>query len=115
MKLFRMTHYISTLNWSVLGMLTAGSCLLGSSQVFINVFMGGVFGLIGLFLFFKSSNVSLLANQLAGYEKEVVIKEKLNKLIFTETLFNILSVLFSSILLTGVISRIWGEGLPIFG
>jgi len=117
-KFQTITSYINSVLWIVLGILTIGSILLGSIGMLINILMGFVFILIGFYFFSKIkilNNVFNTIKILDNNEKKILVQNSIKKFISIEMVIVIASTIIVIVFLSAVISRIFGENLPIFG
>jgi len=117
MRIYKVSAYTGAFIWLAIGMLIIGSISLSHIGMYINIIMGMIFGLISIYLYYKTKNTLSIINEITHVKSHSNANsfKGLNNFIFTEMIFNILSLVISIILLSGVISRIWGEGKPIFG
>ena len=117
MRIYKVSAYTSVFIWLAIGMLIIGSISLSYSGMYINIIIGIIFVLISFYLCFKTKNTLSILNEINNVKLHSNANsfKSLNNFIITEIIFNILSLAISIILLSGVITRIWGEGKPIFG
>ena len=122
MRIYKISAYTSVFIWLVTGILIIGSIALGYNGMYayimyINIIMGIIFWLISFYLYYKTKNTLSIVNEINYFKLHSNANsfESLNKFIITEMIFNILSLFISIMLLSAVISRIWGEGQPVFG
>ncbi len=104
--------------WVLLGGLTFLSIYYGMTGFVINIVMGCVFILIGLYLFLKAKNILALFysfNRFTINKNTNIINTQFKKMIFFENIFILLSLLIGLIFLTAIFSRVFSEKLPVFG
>ena len=104
--------------WVLLGVLTFLSIYYGMTGFVINIVMGCVFILIGLYLFLKAKNILALFysfNRFTINKNTNIINTQFKKMIFFENIFILLSLLIGLIFLTAIFSRVFSEKLPVFG
>jgi len=118
MKKYRVVSYLNVFLWILMGWLTIGSISLGCIGLYINLIMGIVFQLIGFYWLAKARIFIAILKDIDrlnfSYRKSK-FKKKLNRLVWAETVFNILSILVAAIFLSGMISRMLTERMPVFG
>ncbi|MGQ7869713.1 hypothetical protein [Sunxiuqinia sp. sy24] len=116
MKFYKIASYLCTFSYILLGLLTIGSIINGTIGLYINLIMGVLFTTIGYYLYAKAkSTIKLIDNiKKLNNEKQVTLNSIAQFLLF-EKLFIVISLLFGIILLSAVISRVFGENLPVFG
>ena len=86
--------------------------------MFVNIVMGIICILIGIYIYIKSkTTISLFSkvkSLISNYE-DLSLQKILNKFLSLEMTFVILSLLVVLLLISVAISRFYREGLPIFG
>lgn len=117
MIIYKVSAYISVFIWFAIGILIISSISLSYIGMYINIIIGIIFGLISFYLFYKAKTTICIINEMNYLNSRSNYNsfKSLNKFIITEVIFNILSILVSIVFLSGMISRIWGEGQPVFG
>jgi len=111
-KLHKFIAYVGAWLWITLGGLTISSILLGTVGWAINVVIGTLFILIGCFFYWRTHSFHrfYMANA------DNLRKDKLfHQHLLPETLLTLCILLFVGILLLAGMSRVFGEGYPIFG
>ena len=104
--------------WVLLGVFTFLSIYYGMTGIIINIVMGAVFILIGLYLFLKAKNILALFysfNRFTINKNTNIINTQFKKMIFFENIFMLLSLVIGLIFLTAIFSRMFSEKLPVFG
>ena len=116
MKAIKLVSKIAALSYIVLGLLTIGSIINGTTGLFINLTIGVLFIIIGFYLYARAKNIVILITETEDLNKEKnrIINALARFLIF-ERIFIVISLSFGIFLLSGAISRVFRENMPIFG
>lgn len=115
-KSYKITANISVFIWILIGVLVIYSTFLDKLIMFVNILMGFVFLFIGLYLYKKTKNTICLIDEILEFKNEHKNSfGSINKFLRTELIFNIVNILFSMILLSGTISRVFYESKAVFG
>ena len=111
--IYKLATNFSIILWFLDGLLTIGSIANGTIGLFINMIMGIIFMLIGLYIYLKVKNVI----RIIDYSEDLATKNKTiyNRFIFIEIIFTFISIVVGLIALSGIASRVFGEGLAVFG
>ncbi len=111
--IYKIAANFSIVLWFIDGLLTIGSIINGTIGLFINIIMGIIFMLISLYIYLKVKNVIRIIN----HSEDLTTKNKAiyNRFIFIEITFTFISITVGSIALSGIASRVFGEGLAVFG
>ena len=116
MQLYKFAAYFGALVWLAIGLLTIGSIIHGTIGLAANISVGLIFAGIGYYLYLKAKNTTgLLINLDKLDSKSHALTKQRNQFLLLEKIFAALSLLFGLILITGVLSRVFGEHMPIFG
>ena len=116
--IYKLLSIVNTAVWTLLGLLTIGSIIHGSVGLYINIIIGCLFLLIAGYLHNKAKNTIALAKTIETLERDTSdrsIETLIKRFILLETIFTVLSILFGVLLLTGAITRVFGEQVPVFG
>ena len=113
--LFKTVSRLSFSIWILLGVLTISSIVNGFEGIYINIIIGIIFILSGIFLLLRTKKIRKLV---PIFEKnDITENEKLSLKSFLvyEIIFSLLITFFGLILATAAFHRIITEKLPIFG
>ena len=105
-----LVHWLAhsaTAFWLLLALLTFGGIFLSTLGWVINVIMGIIFGLIGVFFRVRGQSLKALLEE--GEQKPIGL------FLQTEIVLLLGVNLVAIVLLSAALSRIFGEGLPLFG
>lgn len=106
--LTRWIGYLAAVSWFLLAILTAGSSLLRMSTVTINIAIAVIFAAIALFVLWR-------ARTIAGVARKIEFPDALGRLLMVEAATSAGFLIVGVLLLSGVASRVFGEGVPVFG
>jgi len=107
-QVYKYIGFLSATVFTILGLITLGSILHNTIGFYLNVIMGVIFGAVGYYLYAKTQSVlKLLPN--------VQQSKVYNRFLLLELVFSITTLFVGILLLSGAISRVFGEQLPIFG
>ena len=111
LRLLQFATYFTTFLWITSGLLTIGSIYLSRIGFVINLIVGTLFILLGIYFYCKEKALSELL--------EKTCQGKLGKLhkkvILGEVVFIMIALLVGIIILSAVSSRVFGEGFAVFG
>lgn len=116
MKLYKTAAYLGAFSYILLGLLTIGGIINSTIGLYINLIMGVFFITIGCYLYLRAKSIIKLLPNIKDLNNEK--QETLNaitRFLFFEKIFITLSLLLGIILLSGAISRVFLEKMPIFG
>ena len=109
--MYLLFFYLNALAWLLLGLLSIGSIINGSDGLMINIVLGSLFILIGIYFYLRTKNHQKLLLLFAEKKADQYFKH----FILLEKILISMSLFFIFILLSGVIHRIFGENMPVFG
>ena len=111
LKIIALATYPCTALWIVSGIITIGSIYLSSIGLAINIIVGIIFILIGVYFYLKEKSLlQLLANECVGPDSKLR-----TKVIAGEIIFIIMMFLVGVIILSAVLQRVFGDGVSVFG
>lgn len=111
--LYKIFSNISVFLWCITGILTIGSLFNSATGIFINITVGMMFILTSYFLYLKSKNFLKLINDIDQFNDNSAVKYQ--KVLFFELVFSVIVSFIGLISLSAVISRVFAEGLTVFG
>ena len=111
-KIYSVLSIATACLWLILSMMSVGSLFLEMPGSFVNLLMGLIFFVMGVFFFLRACYFSRFFLAFASSGR---INNALLKYVYLDIVFVFLSFLFVSLLNSGAASRVFGEGLPIFG
>ena len=111
-RIYIIASWINVLLWSLIGLFTIGSIILSRNGMVINLVVGTIFLLIAGLFFLKAYffTKGVKAEEISHESKTYFSKYLKADLILTTG-----TVLFSLIIFSAVLHRIFQEGTPIFG
>ncbi|MGO4292201.1 hypothetical protein [Chitinophaga sp. RAB17] len=111
-RIYIIASWLNVLLWSLIGLFTIGSIVLSSNVLVINLIVGTIFLLIAALFFFKAF---FLVKGVRNGEISSKGGASFSKYLMTDLILTAGIVLFSSIVFSAVLHRIFLEGNPIFG
>ncbi|MGY0425312.1 MAG: hypothetical protein ACWIPI_00575 [Polaribacter sp.] len=112
-KTYKILSHLGAILYVILGSLTIGSIVNGRLELYINLIMGGFFIIMGYYLYLKAKSTIRLITNIENLSEATL--NSISRFLFFEKIFVIMYFLLGIILLSGAISRVFGENLPIFG
>jgi hypothetical protein len=109
-KILQFAAYLSNLFWIMAGLSTIGSIYLSTNSFATNLIVGLIFILMGLYIYYKVKYLSEFLTKVEIGEHNRLFK----KVIFGEIIFIILFLFVGIIIFSAVLSRVFGEGFPVF-
>jgi len=109
---YKNSALVSAILWIGIGAITIGSIALSSFSWGINLIMGFLFIFLGWFLYIRANYFHrFYSTNTADIQNNPHIKRFLR----LDLMFVLSTCLIGGLLLTASISRVFGEGYPIFG
>lgn len=109
---YRNIAFVSAALWVGLGGLTVGSIALSSIGWVINLVMGLLFMLIGVYLYFRAKNLHRFYETITPTARN---NPYIQRFLNLELIFVLSTCFVGVIFLSAGISRVFGEGYAIFG
>ena len=112
-QIYKIASRFSSTLWFLVGIITLGSIYNGLDGVYINIVIGLIFLSISMYTLLKAKNI----NRIISFSDSINEGKKItyNRLLLLESIFTFISITVGLIALSAVISRTFGEGLPVFG
>ncbi len=111
LKLLQFATYLTIFLWITSGLIIIGSIYLSRIGFVINLLVGTLFILLGLYFYFKEKFLSEFLKKTCESELGKLYK----KVILGEVIFIMVTLLVGVIILSAVSSRVFGEGFAVFG
>ena len=112
-QIYKIGTTFSTALWLFSGAITIGSIANGPNGIYINITVGIIFLLIGLYTQLRVKSINTIVSYSDSINKEE--KTTYSQLLLFELIFTTISIIVGLIALSTVISRTFMEGLPVFG
>jgi len=111
-KIHKFCSILCTSLWLILGMLTIGSIAASSLVWIVNLGMGLLFIIIGVFIYLHGMRLHLFyASAVHKLQKD----PNFQKFLRLDLIFVIISCLGGGVLLIGALIRVFMEGFAVFG
>jgi len=111
LKTLKLTTYLTVFVWITTGIITVGSIYLSFIGFFINLTVGILFILIGIYLGIKEKSLYELITKICNEEQSQLCQ----KVILGEIILIMISLLIGLGILIAVSSRVFVEGFAVFG
>lgn len=116
LKFHRWTSNLTVFIWILLGLITIGSILNGTTGIFINIIVGLIFSVVGIyFLLRKNSFEEMATSAFLSKTENNQHQNPFSRFLALEIVLVIMTMIFGTLMLSAVISRAFFEKLPIFG
>ena len=111
-KFHKYSYIFSACLWSVLGMMTIGSIAVSSIGWVINLGMGLLFILIGVYLYFRGNSLHRFYSSAVDNLQQ---DPNYQRFLRFEMIFVIISSILSGVFLIAAFIRVFREGFAVFG
>ncbi len=111
LTILRYASYGASMVWIATGLIIIGSIYLSSSGFFINLIIGVLFILLGIFFYSKEKTLLQILSQNHEDIQNTLYKKSING----EIILAMLTLFLGLMLLSAASSRVFVEGYPVFG
>lgn len=111
LKILQFATYLTILLWITTGLIIVGSIYLSRIGFVINLVIGILFILIGMYFYLKEKAFSKLLTQICEGKQDKLHK----KVILGEIIFIMMALFIGATALSAVSSRVFGQGFAVFG
>lgn len=116
MKSFKIISRIGAVSYIILGLVTIGSIFNGTMDLYINLIMGVLIMATGYYLYAKANSIIALLTTIGDSTSDrQATSNTVTRFLLFETIFAVASLLLGGILLSGAVSRVFLEKMPVFG